>query len=118
MFVYLNGECWTKPRIFHAHTVLNDEDLTDAETANVPWHLVRLTMRLGEDGGRPVGYFSFPVMDLSPRLRGVSYMAMTQSDSMMAFAEGTHTRLGIESPVLALAHVPELLGMIERFAML
>ena len=117
MFVYLNGECWTKPRIFHAHTELN-LNLTDAEIANVPWDLVRLTMRIGEDGGRPVGYFSFPVMDLSPRLRGVSYMAMTQSDSMMAFAEGTHARLGIESPVLALAHVPELLGMIERFAMI
>ena len=116
MFVYLNGECWTKPRIFHAHTELN-LNLTDAEIANVPWNLVHLTMRIGEDGGRPVGYFSFPVMDLSPRLLNVSYMVMTKSDSMMAFAEGTHARLGAASPVLALARAPELLGMIERFAM-
>ena len=116
MFVYLNGECWTKPRIFHAHTELN-LNLTDAEIANVPWDLVRLTMRIGEDGGRPVGYFSFPVMDLSPRLLNVSYMVMTKSDSMMAFAEGTHARLGEASPVHALARAPELLGMIERFAM-
>ena len=116
MFVYLNGECWTKPQIFNAPTGQN-LNLTDAEIANMPWNLVRLTMRIGEDGGRPVGYFSFPVMDLSPRFLNVSYMVMTQSDSMMAFAEGTHTRLGEASPVHALARAPELLGMIERFAM-
>ena len=121
MFIYINGECWTKPRIFNAPTrqYLN---LTDAEIANVPWDLVRLSLvrlsyRIGVDEGRPIGYFSFPFMDLSPRLLNVSCLVMYKSDSMMAFAEGTHARLGAASPVLALVRAPELLGMIERFAM-
>jgi hypothetical protein len=116
MLLHLNGEYWSKQRMYNA-PVGNNFLLTEAEIANVLWDLVRLTFRIGVDEGRPVGYFSFPQVDLSPRLLNVSYMVMTKSYFTTSFAVGTHARLGNASPVLALAHAPELVAMIERFLM-
>jgi hypothetical protein len=122
MFVYLNGECWSKP-----HIILPMQGpgiracaLTEGEIVNVPWTRTNLVAGELYEGfaGNVMGYFSFPRTTLSARCVNVEHIWMTRTNgTMLAFAAGTHARLGIESPVHALAGAPELVGMIERFAM-
>ena len=121
MFVYLNGEYWSKPHIVLPLMPGRAFALTEGEIANVPW--TRTDLVAGElyEGltGHVMGYFSFPRTTLSARCVNVKRIWMTRTNgTMLAFTEGTHARLGIESPVHALAGAPKLLGMIERFAMM
>jgi hypothetical protein len=123
MFVYLNGECWSKP-----HIILPMQGpgiracaLTEGEFVNVPWTRTNLVPGELYEGltGNVMGYFSFPRTTLSARCVNVKHIWMTRTNgTMLAFAEGTHARLGEASPVLALARAPELLWMIERLAMM
>jgi hypothetical protein len=65
-----------------------------------------------------MGYFSFPRTTLSAQCVNVKHIWMTRTNSsMLAFAAGTHTRIGKASPARALDGAPKLVGMIKRFLM-
>ena len=118
MFVYLNGEYWSKPHIVLPLMPGRAFALTEGEIANVPWTRTDLVVGGLYKGitGAVLGYFSFPRTTLSARCVNVKHIWMTRTNgTMLAFVAGTHTRLGNASPVRALAGAPELVGMIERF---
>ncbi len=92
-------------------------DLTEAEIANVPWDSIfQIGFGFEDRAGTRVetGIFQIPFTRLSARHQNANEVWLTRSN-FMAFAVGTHAHLGIESPVLALAHASELVAMIERF---
>ena len=118
--LHLDGKYWSCPQFGLYWNQAAVHDLTEAEIANVPWdRIFQIGFGFEDRAGTRVetGKFQIPFTRLSARHQNANEVWLTRSN-FMAFAVGTHARLGNESPVLALAHAPELVAMIERFAMM